>query len=41
MKKLKFQTASSTIITDYINYTLSKCKVPNMYIVAVGFGKEV
>ena len=30
---------SSTFITDYINYTLAKSKVPNMYIVGVGFGK--
>ena len=29
-----------TFITDYINYTLAKSEVPNMYIVErVGFGK--
>ena len=28
-----------SFITDHINYTLAKIKVPNMYIVGVGFGK--
>ena len=29
-----------SFIIDYINYTLAKSKVPNMYIVGgVGFGK--
>ena len=28
------------IITDYINYTLAKSEVPNMYIVEVGYGNR-
>ena len=29
-----------TFITDYINYTLAKSEMPNMYFVGeVGFGK--
>ena len=30
-----------SIITDYINYSLAKREVPNMYIEGVGFGKYI
>ena len=37
---MKIQKALGSFITNYINYTLAKSKVADMYIVGgVGFGK--
>ena len=38
IKKIKLKKELGTFITDYINYTLAKSEVPNMYSVRVGFG---
>ena len=38
-KKIKVEKSLGTSITGYLNYTLTKSEVPNMYIVGgVGFG---